>query len=965
MKKSIKIFQVLTILAVFLFSSVKSSYVYAAEIASGTCGAAITWSLDSDGVLTISGSGDMDTDGKCAWADYADQVTSVVFEGDITSISDCAFERNSNLTSVVLPTSVTELGRRAFADCTSLTNVRFPDGLIEIGASAFYMCTSLDNVVLEEDLMYIRDNAFADCTSLKSLTIKSELVLLGESEYTLPENLEHLTAHKYGGAYYYARHNGITFTDVDTNETIEGQVTNEDYLDALPTDKLVLGVVSNSDSSEAPSNEAVRFLNEIEEDNETYKEIKSVVDEVTKDCTTDTEKAKAIFNWVIGNMKYGGVVGATASLGTVYDSFTNRLARCEGYTILTNYMLYLCDIPTATARNLVHQWSVAYLDGEWTYIDSTHYIFGGTDELTNEIVLPYDGKIYIINEPTEEIQYIKDIDVAYEEIECTHQNKTTHKAVASTCLVQGNGEYVTCDDCGKVISGSDEKLPLADHNYGELIEKVEPTHTQTELKAGMEAYYECSVCGKLFDENKNETTEEDLIIPAPEHSYDKENTDDDYHWKECGCGNIVEKEAHYGGEATCSKKAICEVCGKEYGEINENNHKNTEVRNEKEATCSEEGYTGDTYCLDCNKVVEKGETIEKVPHSGGEATCTNRAICKMCNQEYGELDANNHKNVVTENEKEATCEDEGYTGDKVCEDCGTTIETGTEIQAKGHTGGEATCISKAVCDVCGLEYGEVNANNHKNVVTENEKEATCEDAGYTGDKVCEDCGITIETGTEIQAKGHTGGEATCISKAVCDVCGLEYGEVNANNHKNVVTENEKEATCEDAGYTGDKVCEDCGVTIETGTEIEAKGHQGGEATCTNKAVCEVCGNEYGELNPDNHKNTEVRNKVEATEEKEGYTGDVYCLDCDKLVEEGKVIPVIDTEEKPDIGDVEKPEEVEDEEKEEPVKDEDNTVPNTGDNSNIILWISLLVISGISFVGIARWKTRKQTGKHIR
>ena len=148
-----------------------------------------------------------------------------------------------------------------------------------------------------------------------------------------------------------------------------------------------------------------------------------------------------------------------------------------------------------------------------------------------------------------------------------------------------------------------------------------------------------------------------------------------------------------------------------------------------------------------------------------------------------------------------------------------------------------------------------------------------------------------------------------------------------------------------------------------GTEIEAKGHQGGEATCTNKAVCEVCGNEYGELNPDNHKNTEVRNKVEATEEKEGYTGDVYCLDCDKLVEEGKVIPVIDTEEKPDIGDVEKPEEVEDEEKEEPVKDEDNTVPNTGDNSNIILWISLLVISGISFVIITKCKTRRKIGKH--
>lgn len=70
-------------------------------------------------------------------------------------------------------------------------------------------------------------------------------------------------------------------------------------------------------------------------------------------------------------------------------------------------------------------------------------------------------------------------------------------------------EYVTCDTCGKVVSGSDEKLPLAEHEYGTLIEKVEPIHTAEELKDGKEAYYQCSVCGKLFNEEKQEVTEED------------------------------------------------------------------------------------------------------------------------------------------------------------------------------------------------------------------------------------------------------------------------------------------------------------------------------------------------------------------------------------------------------------------------------------------------------------------------
>ena len=194
-------------------------------------------------------------------------------------------------------------------------------------------------------------------------------------------------------------------------------------------------------------------------------------------------------------------------------------------------------------------------------------------------------------------------------VDCSHKNTTTHKAIASTCLVQGNAEYITCDDCGEVISGSNEKLSLADHNYGNLIEKVEPIHTDTTLADGMEAHYECSVCGKLFNENKEEVTEKDLIIEAPLHNYGDWVADNNNHWKEGGCGNIIELEAHKGGEATCISKAICEVCNLEYGEVDSSNHKNTETRNAVEATTEKKGYTGDIYCLDCGKLVKEGEVI--------------------------------------------------------------------------------------------------------------------------------------------------------------------------------------------------------------------------------------------------------------------------------------------------------------------------------------------------------------------
>lgn len=195
-------------------------------------------------------------------------------------------------------------------------------------------------------------------------------------------------------------------------------------------------------------------------------------------------------------------------------------------------------------------------------------------------------------------------------VNCDHKNTTLHEAVKSTCLVQGNEEYITCDDCGKVISGSDKKLPLAEHNYGDLIEKVEPTTpTSTSIADGMEAHYECSVCEKLFNENREEVTEEELIIKAPLHTYEDWIADTNSHWKESGCGNIIEQEAHKGGEATCISKAICEVCNLEYGEINNTNHKNIEIRNAVEATTEKEGYTGDIYCTDCGELVTKGEVI--------------------------------------------------------------------------------------------------------------------------------------------------------------------------------------------------------------------------------------------------------------------------------------------------------------------------------------------------------------------
>ena len=407
MKRNLVKIQVSILLIILLFIILRLNYVYAIdEIASGSCGENIIWSLDSEGTLTITGSGDMSGD-QCAWSDYAEQVKNVIFNGEFTSISARAFKGNLNLENIVLPDSVDYIGMNAFRDCTNLKTVTFPDSLTRIGTAAFYNCSSLDNVELKEvPVMYIYDYAFYGCTSLKTMTIRTEFVSIGDD--ALPE-LEKINSYKFTDFYYLARHTGAEFTDLNTNETYTGQITNQDFLDELPTTNLDLGVVQTHDADYG-NVESYDFYNGKEEDNATYQEIKSIVEEITVGCTTDREKAYAVTEWVIRNIAYGGdVVGVKATAQEIYHIFEQKAGHCEGFTMLTNYMLYLCEIPTAIVRNTGHEWTAAFVDGEWIYIDTTHNRFDSTDSNAYDILFLYNGGVYEISEPTEGMKKVASI----------------------------------------------------------------------------------------------------------------------------------------------------------------------------------------------------------------------------------------------------------------------------------------------------------------------------------------------------------------------------------------------------------------------------------------------------------------------------------------------------------------------------------------------------------------------------
>ena len=96
----------------------------------------------------------------------------------------------------------------------------------------------------------------------------------------------------------------------------------------------------------------------------------------------------------------------------------------------------------------------------------------------------------------------------------------------------------------------------------------------------------------------------------------------------------------------------------------------TEVKDTKDATCTENGYTGDTYCKDCEAKLESGKVIPAAGHKGGTATCKDKAVCEVCRQPYGELDMSNHADLEKVNAKKATYSKEGNITYWYCDGCG-------------------------------------------------------------------------------------------------------------------------------------------------------------------------------------------------------------------------------------------------------------------------------------------------------
>ena len=167
-------------------------------LASGTCGDHLTWVLDEDFVLTISGSGAM-TNWKSTndipWFTYGHDIKAITIEEGVTSIGQSAFIEFIGITSVEIPNSVTSIERGAFNGCRNLTTVKIGYGVTSIGAYAFFCCSNLTSVTMGNSVTQINYMAFMNCNSLINLEVPSSVTTIGDRAfYTVLNVIYHGTA---------------------------------------------------------------------------------------------------------------------------------------------------------------------------------------------------------------------------------------------------------------------------------------------------------------------------------------------------------------------------------------------------------------------------------------------------------------------------------------------------------------------------------------------------------------------------------------------------------------------------------------------------------------------------------------------------------------------------------------------------------------------------------------------------
>ena len=892
------------------------------NVASGTCGAMLSWVLTDDGTLTISGTGAMDdfSQATLPWKEYKDQIKNVVIENGITrigswnfagcesltgiTISDSvttiesdAFYGCDSLTSVEIPASVTAIGERAFADCASLAEIKvadensvycdingvvytkdmetlltypagkaetefvMPESVTTIGNGAFFGCKSLTTIEISDSVKNIESMAFNKCESLTSLII--------------PEGVTRLKSYLFNGS------NSLsTITLPVSVTTIDSYAF--DYCESLTTVYYAGSESQWNAISIGTSNDPLTNAQIVYGKQDTP--VETVI--ASGACGTNV-------NWQLwdsdldGKGDYLTIAGEgsmTSSPWSEYKSDIKTVVIEDGVTSIGSYAFQNCSSLTSVL-----------IPNSVTKINSG--AFASCSSL-GSIIIPssvssIEGKTFY---GCTSLESIKIPDSVTSISSTAFEKCSSLKSIEIPDKVTSIGMYAF-DGCSSLVS---IKIPDGVTNIARCLfynctslESIDIPDSVTSIGAG--AFSGCSslvsvkipdgvtsIDSTVFQGCKslksltipNSVTSigdwafnacvslEKITIPYGVISIDEDA------FRSCKSLKLVtipDSVTTIGNEAFGWCDALSTVC-----------YSGTEDQwNAISIGSLNHGLDDATILFNCCKNGCKWV----------DATCTQSLHCPVCQTYIGEPLGHDK---VEGKEKAPTCTEPGYVDGTVCERCGEIFDVQEIIAALGHT-----------------------------EVTDEAVAPTCTETGLTEGKHCSVCNEVFVAQQIIDALGHTEVECetvepTCtetglVGGIVCDVCGeviVEQDIVDALGHTEVECET-VEPTCTETGLVGGIVCDVCGVVIVEQDIVDALGHTEVEAepvdpTCTEIGlvggiVCDVCGEVIVEQDiVDALGHTEVIvGAVKATYDSQGYSGDTFCSVCDMLLEVGHVTPKLE------------------------------------------------------------------------
>ena len=359
------------------------------------------------------------------------------------------------------------------------------------------------------------------------------------------------------------------------------------------------------------------------------------------------------------------------------------------------------------------------------------------------------------------------------------------------------------------------------------------------------------------------------------HTHDQSSkweSNDAQHWQVCSCGAVFHRADHNGGTATCTEKAVCAVCDTAYGTAPGHDFSDDWAHN------------ADTHWNPCSRCKAKKNEDAHVWDNGKitkQPTCTTEGektyTCTICSVTKTEsVNATGHSW-----KSEWTSDATHHWHDCANETCDVADNSGKNGYAE-HIGGTATCTEKAVCEVCGTAYGTALGHD------------SSDDWVYNADthwNLCSRCNEKQNEVPHVWDNGKVTKQPTCITEGektyTCTVCSATKTEsVNATGHSW-----KSEWTSDATHHWHDCANAICDVTDNSGKNGYAE-HIGGTATCTAKAICEICGEAYGEVNPKYHSGLKKIEKEEATVAKTGHTEYWQCGACQKLFSDASAVTEI-------------------------------------------------------------------------